>query len=54
MDSASPALLAYSVVEPMAILNINCQTGSVLFYFKPDWSSADEVRAEPVPELRAG
>ncbi len=42
IDSASPALIAYNVVETNGNTNINCQTGSVLFYFKPDWSSADE------------
>ncbi len=29
-------------MEANGNININCQTGSVLFYFKPDWSSADE------------
>jgi hypothetical protein len=42
VDSASPALLAYNVVETNGSPNINCQTGSVLFYFKPDWSSYDQ------------
>ena len=41
VDSASPALLAYNVVETNGNTNINCQTGSVLFWFKPDWSSAN-------------
>jgi hypothetical protein len=42
VDSTSPALLTYHVVETSGNTNINCQTGSVLFYFKPDWSSDDE------------
>jgi hypothetical protein len=41
IDSSSPARLAYSVVEANDSTNINCQTGSVLFYFKPAWSSAN-------------
>jgi hypothetical protein len=41
IDSASPALLAYPVVETNGNINIYCQTGSVLFYFKPAWNSAN-------------
>ena len=41
VGSASPALLAYRVVETNGSPNINCQTGSVLFYFKPDWNSTN-------------
>jgi hypothetical protein len=41
VDSASRALLTYRVVETGGITNINCEIGSVLFYFKPDWSSAN-------------
>ena len=35
-----PAVLAYNVVESSGCTNINCQTGSMLFWFKPYWSSA--------------
>jgi hypothetical protein len=41
VDSASPAGIVYNVVEPKGSANINCQTGSVLFWFKPDWSSTN-------------
>ena len=41
IDSTSPALLTYRVVETNGNTNINCETGSVLFYFKPDWNSGD-------------
>jgi alpha-tubulin suppressor-like RCC1 family protein len=41
VDSSSPALLAYNVVETNGNTNITCQAGSLLFWFKPDWSSAD-------------
>jgi alpha-tubulin suppressor-like RCC1 family protein len=41
VDSASPARIVYNVVETNGNANINCQTGSVLFWFKPDWSSAN-------------
>jgi sugar lactone lactonase YvrE len=47
IDSASPALLAYRVVEDNGSTNINCQTGSVLFYFKPNWSSVDQGGTGP-------
>ena len=41
IDNASPALLTYRVVETNGNTNINCETGSVQFYFKPDWSSTN-------------
>ena len=41
VDSSSPALLAYNTVETNGQTNIDCQVGSVLFWFKPDWSSAN-------------
>ena len=40
VDSMNQAMLAYSVVETNGNTNINCQMGSLLFWFKPDWSSA--------------
>jgi hypothetical protein len=39
VDSSSPAMLAYNIAETNGNTNITCQTGSVLFWFKPDWSS---------------
>jgi hypothetical protein len=47
VDSASPALLAYNVVETNGNTNINCQTGSVLFYFRPHWSSTNQGGTGP-------
>ena len=41
VDNVTPALLSYNVVETNGNTNINCQVGSVLFWFKPDWSSAN-------------
>ena len=41
VESGNPALLAYNVVETDGNTNINCRTGSVLFWFKPDWSSTN-------------
>jgi uncharacterized Zn-binding protein involved in type VI secretion len=41
VDISSPALLSYNVVETNGTTNITCQTGSVLFWFKPDWSSTN-------------
>ena len=41
VDSTSQALLTYRVVETNGNNNINCEIGSVLFYFKPDWNSGD-------------
>jgi sugar lactone lactonase YvrE len=52
VDSTSPALLAYRVVEANGNTNINCETGSVLFYFKPDWSSADQGGTGPGSDAR--
>ena len=41
VDNNSPALIAYRVVETNGQTNLNCQTGSVRFWFKPDWNSTD-------------
>ncbi|HEX7618587.1 MAG TPA: LamG-like jellyroll fold domain-containing protein, partial [Verrucomicrobiae bacterium] len=41
LDSASPAGITYRVIETNGRANINCQTGSVLFWFRPDWSSTN-------------
>jgi len=40
VDNVNPALLSYNAVEANGRTNINCQTGSALFWFKPDWRSA--------------
>ena len=45
--AASPALLAYNVVETYGNTNICCQTGSVMFWFKPVWSSVDQGGSGP-------
>src|SRR5208282_5403395 len=41
VDSSSPAGIVYNVLETNGNTNINCRTGSVLFWFKPDWSSTN-------------
>ncbi len=40
MDNVNPALLSYNVMETNGSTNINCRAGTILFWFKPDWSSA--------------
>ena len=40
VSGVNAAVLSYNVVESNGHTNINYQTGSVLFWFKPDWSSA--------------
>ena len=42
VDSLNQAGLAYNLVETNGSTNINCQTGSLLFWFRPNWSSADQ------------
>ncbi|HUA65491.1 MAG TPA: LamG-like jellyroll fold domain-containing protein [Alphaproteobacteria bacterium] len=41
VDSVDQAVLTYHVVETNGHANLNCQSGSLLFWFKPDWSSAN-------------
>ncbi len=41
VDNNSPAWIAYRVVETNGRTNLNCQTGSVRFWFKPDWNSTN-------------
>ncbi len=41
VDSVYQARLAYDVVETNGHTNINCQTGSLLFWFQPGWSSTN-------------
>ena len=52
IDSTNSTLLAYRVVETNGNLNFNCQTGSLVFYFKPDWSSDDESGWNRAGEFR--
>ncbi len=47
VDASNPASLSYNVVETNGSTNINCQVGSVLFWFKPDWSSANAGGSGP-------
>jgi hypothetical protein len=39
MSSLTPALLRFPIVDTDGRTNLSCQTGSVRFWFKPDWSS---------------
>ncbi len=39
MSSLTPALLRFPVVDTDGRTNLNCQVGSMRFWFKPDWSS---------------
>jgi hypothetical protein len=41
VDSANPVRMGYQVLETNGRVNFACQTGSVLFWFKPGWSSAN-------------
>ncbi|HTV43496.1 MAG TPA: LamG-like jellyroll fold domain-containing protein [Candidatus Sulfotelmatobacter sp.] len=41
IDTPNPAMLSYNVVETNGSTNIDCQNGSLLFWFKPDWSSTN-------------
>lgn len=52
IDSANPAFLTYRDVETSGDANINCRSGSVRFWFKPDWSSADGGGLGPQSEAR--
>ena len=47
VDSANPAILKYRDVETNGNANINLRSGSVRFWFKPDWSSANASGIEP-------
>ena len=47
IDNSDPAFLSYNVVETNGDTNITCQTGSLRFWFKPDWSSADQGGTGP-------
>lgn len=47
LDGAGPARLAYRVLEDNGSTNLDRQTGSVVFYFKPDWSSVDRGGTGP-------
>jgi Concanavalin A-like lectin/glucanases superfamily/Bacterial TSP3 repeat len=41
VDSTNPAILEYRDVESNGIANINLRCGSIQFWFKPDWNSAN-------------
>lgn len=47
IDNADSAELSYLITETNGDVNLNCQSGSVLFYFKPDWSSEDQGGTGP-------
>jgi hypothetical protein len=40
VDSADPAFLVYRDVEPDAHANVNLRSGTVRFWFKPNWNSS--------------
>jgi len=41
ISNSNPAMLSYRTTETNGNRNIHYQTGSVLFYFKPDWTGGD-------------
>ncbi len=47
IDSVNPSVISYNVVETNGSTNINCQVGSVLFWFRPDWTSANAGGSGP-------
>jgi hypothetical protein len=47
IDSNNPAILEYRDVETNGNANINCRNGTVRFWFKPDWSSANQGGTGP-------
>ena len=47
IDSCNPATLEYRDVETSGNANINCRNGTVRFWFKPDWSSANQGGTGP-------
>ena len=47
IDSANAAILKYRDVETNGNANINLRTGTVRFWFRPDWSSAGAGGAGP-------
>jgi alpha-tubulin suppressor-like RCC1 family protein len=47
IDSVNTGLMSYHVIETNGRTNINCQVGSILFWFKPDWSSVSAGGAGP-------
>ena len=42
VDSTSPTSISYNAVETNGNINVNCQTGSILFWFKPDWNNTSD------------
>ena len=47
IDSTNPAILKYRDVETNGNANINLRSGTVRFWFKPDWSSVDQGGTGP-------
>jgi len=47
IDSTNTATLSYAIVNASGSTNINYQSGSVLFYFDPYWSSANQSGTGP-------
>ena len=41
IDSTNLAIISYNIAETNGNTNIDCRAGSVLFWFKPDWSSVN-------------
>ncbi len=42
LDSSDPAFLQYNLVETNGTTNLDCTSGSLWFWFSPDWASADD------------
>jgi len=47
IDSTNGAILAYRDVETNGNANINLRNGTICFWFKPDWSSANQGGTGP-------
>ena len=41
IDNTNIALLAYNIVETNGVTNLTLNTGSIRFWFRPDWSSTN-------------
>ncbi len=52
IDSMTPAVLRYRDVETNGNANINLRSGTVRFWFRPDWSSTNAGGAGPQAEGR--
>ena len=47
IDSTNAAMLSYRDVETNGLANLNVRCGTVLFWFKPDWSSSNNFGTGP-------